>query len=331
MTKNNFLTFLQTLLDEYVMDNQIKEDIIKDYDSLWLQYEELGMDPQSIIHKLGQPKDIIGELTEGYIKKETKLYYKKKSFNNKLIALTPFIALVLFFMIGFLVPNGFIYAWQTFLLIPMSAIILEGPKKNLEKLTALSPFIALILFFSILGFGFNLWHPGWMIFLIIPIIGGLNHPSILKRVLISGGLFVTAILYLMIDQLSSFGVIQINANVSLPYSLFVFIPVLIVILYEWLKNILKNGWMYLILLVISTALYFYISIAFDLWVISWLVFFSIPIYAIMKQAPKKDKIIALMPFISTSLFMILGYFFNVWAFAWLVFLLIPVVAIIQGK
>ena len=60
MTKNNYLTFLQTLLDEYVMDNQIKEDIIKDYDSLWLQYEELGMDPQSIIHKLGQPKDIIG-------------------------------------------------------------------------------------------------------------------------------------------------------------------------------------------------------------------------------------------------------------------------------
>lgn len=331
MTKNNYLTLLQTLLDDYEMDNPIKEEIIKDYDSLWLQYEELGMEQESIISKLGQPKDIIGELTEGYLKKETKRFYKRRAFNNKFIALTPFIATFLFFMIGFLLPNGFVYAWLTFLMIPMSAIILEGPKKKLEKLTALSPFIALIIYFAILGFGLNLWHPGWIIFLMIPIIGGLNHPSVLKRIFISGGLFLTSILYILIDQFSTLGSLQINPNISLPFSSFVFIPVVIVILYEWLTSILKNGIIYLILLLISIGLFLFLSIQFELWVVSWLVFFIIPIYAILKKAPKKDKIIALMPFIATSLFMIIGYFFNAWAFAWLVFLLIPVVAIIQGK
>lgn len=330
MNKQEYLLSLKTLLNQYDIEEDTKDDIMNDYASLWQQYQELNMDDVDIISKLGNPKDIIHELTEGYIKKEIKAHHQKKSFHNKLIALTPFIALVLFFAGGFLINQGFSFSWIAFLIIPMTAIILEGPHNIIEKLTALSPFIAVILFIPILGFWLNLWHPGWIVFLMIPIIGGLTHPSRMKRFLISGGLLMTSITFIILDQFLSLGMFSISSYVSIPYSMFVFIPVIVILLVEWIKQITKNGIMYAILLVSSIALYVWISIEYQLWAFAWIIFFSIPVYAILKQAPKSSKLVALMPFISTSLFMILGYF-NYWAFAWMVFLLIPVVAIIKEK
>ena len=152
----------------------------------------------------------------------------------------------------------------------------------------------------------------------------------MKRFLISGGLLMTSITFIILDQFLSLGMFSISSDVSIPFSVFVFIPVIVILLVEWIRQITKNGIMYAILLVSSIALYVWISIEYQLWAFAWIIFFSIPVYAILKQAPKSNKLVALMPFISTSLFMILGYF-NYWAFAWMVFLLIPVVAIIKEK
>lgn len=42
---------------------------------------------------------------------------------NRFVALSPFIATIVFFLLGFLVPGAFAYAWIAFLLIPISAIL----------------------------------------------------------------------------------------------------------------------------------------------------------------------------------------------------------------
>ena len=329
MHKQTYLNHLNDLLNQYVIDDVTKEDILKDYESLWDQYAALKISEEDIIQKLGHPEDIIEALTEGYSKKSTMKHHKQSSKNRKIIALSPFFSIIAFFMIGFLIPNGFMFAWIAFLSIPMSAIILEGPKHKIQKLTALSPFIALIIFFPILGFWLNLWHPGWLIFLIIPMIGGLNESNPLKRYVISGGILTTIIIYLITDQILSLGTLSITDSIEIPYSLFSFLPIALVLLFVQIKALLKNGVQYFILLMISITLYIVISVTYDLWVISWLIFFIIPLYAIYKNTTRDQKLIAMMPFISTILFMLLGYFFNAWAFAWMVYLLIPMTAIIK--
>jgi hypothetical protein len=331
MTKSNYLERLYSLLDQYNMNESLKEDIIKDYDTLWQEYQELNMIDIDIVEKLGQPEVIIESLTEGYTKKEIIHKRKKQSSQQKFIALTPFIALFMFFGLGFLVEDGFTYAWVSFLLIPMSAIILQGPKNLIEKLTALSPFIAIIVYIPILGFYFGLWHPGWLVFLLTAIIGGLSHPKIIHRIFISGGLLLTSIVYLILEVGLDLGNLKVTESIQLPYSAFVFLPVVLILLWVWFSQIIKNGIIYLILLLVSTFIFLFLSIQYDLWLISWLVFFSIPMYAIIRHTKKDEKLIALMPLISTILFMLIGYFFNGWAFGWLVYLFIPMVAIIKGK
>lgn len=331
MTKSNYLERLKQLLDEYNIIESHKEDIIKDYDTLWQEYQELNMMDMDIVEKLGHPEVIIDSLTEGFTKKEILNKRKKQSSQQKFIALTPFIALFMFFGLGFLVENGFTYAWVSFLLIPMSGIILQGPNNIIQKLTALSPFIAIILYIPILGFYFDLWHPGWLVFLLTAILGGLSHPKLSYRIFISGGLLLTSIIYLILEVGINLGSLMITESIQLPYSTFVFLPVVLILLWIWFSQIIKNGIPYLILLLLSTFIFLFLSIQYDLWLIAWLVFFSVPIYAIVRHTKKEEKLIALMPLISTILFMLIGYFFNGWAFGWLVYLFIPMVAIIKGK
>lgn len=60
--------------------------------------------------------------------------------------------IILFFVLGFTV-NGWVWAWQVLLVIPMAGIIIYDK----VRLTALMPFISVILFFSI-GYFFTLFH-----------------------------------------------------------------------------------------------------------------------------------------------------------------------------
>jgi len=77
------------------------------------------------------------------------------------------LAIVLYFAGGILL-DAWGYLWMVFLLIPMVAIVKNGPKKH--HIVALSPFIATIIFYS-LGYFFGLWEISWLAFLLIPITG----------------------------------------------------------------------------------------------------------------------------------------------------------------
>lgn len=330
MTKQTFLKTLRDALNMYDFTALEKEDIINDYTSLWDEYQFKGMEDDAISKKLGDPYTFVSELSDGHEKLSHKKARNVRSRNNKWIALTPFIALILFFLLGFTVPGAWMYAWLTFLIIPMSAIILEGPSKLLLKLTALSPFLALIIYFLVLG-PLNLWYPGWVIFAIIPAIGLLNDPNKQKVVIFETALIVTIGLYLYVLHLHTIDQAPVILGWTLWPSELIFVPLLLVVSYEWLKNILKNGKMYLILLLVSAVLFVFIG--FNLpngFLIAWLPFFSIPLYGIYKNVGSKDKLVAMMPMISTTIFILLGYFFNAWSLAWLVYLLIPMTAIIKN-
>ena len=109
-----------------------------------------------------------------------------------IMALTPFVAVALFFLSGFLV--SFVWAWLWFLLIPVAGIIIYGPGSGRRSesmsgdagasdtdarrpralggaigvsIMALVPFVALGLFF-VFGFGFS-FALSWLWFLIIPV------------------------------------------------------------------------------------------------------------------------------------------------------------------
>lgn len=367
--KTEYLKTLRELLDRYQMEEEEKQDIVNDYNDMYENYLDYGMSDEDVEKKLGKPKSIIGSLVEGF-----KRIPKKQTKSSKLIAIMPFVSLILFFVGGF-VFDAWAYAWMAFLLIPVVAIIsgmMEDKDKNV--LTALSPFAATIAFF-ILGFGFDLWHPGWVVFLVIPMTAiivnskgmkffafltalspfiailayvylgiqhELWHPSWLVFLFIPavGLLNEKNIGRLLLSELLLLG--GIAGYLYLGYTFenmwqigaLSFLPFVAYMVYTgnieigvFNKDVPKG---YKIVVVASTITYFIVSFATGWWAISWLIFFAIPVYAILREVDGEPKIIAITPFIATSLFMILGFAFGLWAWSWIAFLIIPVVAILKS-
>jgi len=91
--KTEYLISLRSLLDGYQMEETEKDDIINDYNDMYENYLDYGMSDDDVEKKLGKPKSIIGSLVEGYRRVPT-----KQSKSGKLIALMPFISLILFFV-----------------------------------------------------------------------------------------------------------------------------------------------------------------------------------------------------------------------------------------
>ncbi len=363
--KDSYLAELKLLLDNYVMEESEKEEIIADYLEMYEGYQSKGMTDDEIIHKLGVPKRIIRDLTEGFKRVE-----KPLRGGEKIIALTPFIALIVFFILGF----GFNLwhpGWLVFTIIPITAIIVEMGKTRDEQLTtALSPFFATLLFLY-LGFYHNLWHPGWLVFIIIPMLGIWNSRRTLTflDLLISLAPFFAIIAYVFLglkgywqegwvvfvaipmlgvlkeknklrlmlwEILLIFGVLgYLYVGYTYPamwkYGLFAFVPVALygIIVGETDVNFMKMPRNYQKLVVATLTVFFLLGFIFNLWGVAWLVFLAIPLYAITTESPKKHRAVASIPFISLIIFFILGFFFGLWGYSWLAFLLIPIVAIVK--
>jgi uncharacterized membrane protein len=158
MSKITYLDELRKYLEQKSVSVKDVETVISDYSELYDEATDLGIDDMSVAEKLGNPKDI-------FIAIKDTLHFKKNN-DNKMVAISPFISVMLFFGIGFGL-EGWSYAWLVFLLRPLTAIWTS--EKGKEKIIGSSPFVAVIIFFA-LGFIGNLWHPGWLIFLIVPFV-----------------------------------------------------------------------------------------------------------------------------------------------------------------
>jgi hypothetical protein len=326
-------------------------------------WREYGMNDEDIEKKLGKPSAIYFDLVEGY-RKVGDIPVSKNA--NKMIALMPFIATILFFIIGFGF-DGWTWGWMAFLLIPMVAIFMNMPG-DIHKWVALSPFITLITFF-ILGFVYNYWHPGWMVFLLIPLTailveskqnGLLNTLIAISPIVITGvyvylgienNLWIPAwVMFLLIPAIAVihekrflralfwevfiFGGIAGYLYVGYTFdewtlALLSFIPLVVYAILQDIENWRGIPLVYRLLSAGSLIAFVLLGLLTSMWGYFWIVFLIIPVYAIYHEVEGDEKIIALMPFIATFIFFTLGWFFDLWAWAWIAYLLIPMVAIIK--
>lgn len=363
--KSKYLKDLSNLLNDYQMDDFDKQDIVNDYSEMYDAWTDKGFNEDEVEKKLGHPRSIIRDLTEGYKKVERPL-----PGSEKVIALSPFIATISFLILGF----GFDLwhpGWMVFLIIPVTAIIMSMGKTKEEHLTtALSPFVATVIFL-LLGFLYDLWHPGWLIFIIIPVFGIWNSRYTMRKIDLLTALspFVAVIAYTILGLngywvegwvvfliIPMFGILNYpNKKVVLlweflllggvagyllagfylesswQYAWVAFIPFVIFSLYksDW-ETSGEMATRYKIVVIISLVLFLAVGFLFNIWELSWLFFLAIPVYAISTEVENKQKIVALSPFVAVVIFMLVGYFFNLWHLSWMAFLIIPMTAIVKN-
>lgn len=384
--KEKYLEELKVLLSQYEISNEEIEDILADYGEMIDDAKMKAMSDEKIIEIIGSPKKVVTDLSESYLLKEEdgELVYEyhhrsrglggsHKKRDNRIVALMPFISLIVFFVLG-LKFDAWHPGWLVFFATPITAIIVNVfERKSAAGIISIMPFVATILYL-ILGFKFNYWHPGWLVFLLIPVTAILSKASSMKflALLTSLSPFIALTFFFLYTNYYD--------NWHLSWLVFLIIPIL-----GGLQK--DNFWKAFILelsILLAIAAYLYVGFVLDEWAIGlwaflipigvailtsdekflvvskdgvpmflmflaclaiyigfglllgntwhylWMIFFVIPMYAIIKHGGKKNRIVALMPFISTVLFFGLGFIFQAWSIAWIVFLLIPMVAIIKN-
>ncbi len=244
---------------------------------------------------------------------------------NGFVALSPFIAVVGYMILGF-VFELWHPGWLIFLIIPVFGI-LNGSKgtKFITLMVSLSPFIAVTLFFIWLEY-LPSAEFAWLSFLLIPFFGGLHYEKPWK------------VLLFQIALLGAVGVFlyfQIATEVGLIAALVFLVPIGVSILLSennvFSFEVGRKDLPMFMLSVLCILIYVVLGIVFpETWAYMWMIFLLIPMYAIIKHAGRKNKLVALMPFIATIIFFSLGFFLQLWAFSWIAFLLIPITAIIKN-
>lgn len=318
MNKKDFLKELETeLKNRGTRVSDIKE-VLDDYEAMINEALLNGEDETVFVEGLGRPSKIVKSLNL----KKTQLQNNKE----KIIGISPFVAIIIFFLVGFLL-NGFMYSWLAFLLIPITAILLE--ERGIEKTIGLSVFVAIFVYFSI-GFGFQLWHPGWVVFLLLIPIGlwgeKKSNPLILTIASLS---LIGVYTFLEFTQPS-----WVNYFVLIPLIPIALISGVLKVELGDIKAQLKVWILGAIILIVLTSFYIYLGLAFGWWHPGWLIFMLVPILGLLySQWIKKEKqpLVAYMPFISVILFILIGEIWNGYAYSWLVFLLIPVVGVLSEK
>lgn len=314
MNKSQFLTALKATLNEKGFSKKEAGEVISDYESMILEAVASGEMESEYIASLGTVESIVSQIP---MREKT-----LKNQRDKWVALSPFVATILFFVVGFLL-EGFAYSWLFFLLIPMSAIALNS--KGIDRVVALSPFVFTITFF-ILGFAFNLWTIAWVGYTLIFPLAILAEERPLKWVMFGLGLLIPAAYVVLFLE---------DPN---PYYNFIFLGFVPLILYQnWPKikamNVKKVALGAALALSI-TGIYVAIGLTLGAWHPAWVIFLLIPISGLLyAQFIDKQNIpfVSYTPFLSVILFILMGEVFRIYEIAWLVFLLIPIAGVLTNQ
>jgi len=310
--KNEYLNELREILVNHHVSNKDIDEIISDYTLLYDEGINKQMSDQEIRDLLGEPKNVYQDL------KDTLSFVYKTGSKNKLVAVMPFLAVIIFMSIG-LTTQIWHPTWLVFLLIPVTAIMSSHTK---HMLIPLSPFIALISFFIFIELGFS-WRYSWLVFLLTPIVAMLsqrNKRSIIQ--LISLLIAIAFYLYMAIVENNHrigylgfilplvvsiiFGSIKVSIDLGHKSSYMAFFTILYIAIFLTMGLLLPQGWVY-----------------------SWQVLLLIPVTAIVLKG--KFMLVSIMPFIATILFFSIGYFFQLFYISWMAFLLIPISAVLFDK
>jgi len=315
--KTTYLESIKHLLERYEISNEDLHDILNDYSQMFDDGLVRGLSESEVIKTLGSPERVVSELSDGFKKRV------KPHRGGKLVALMPFISVIVFFALGF----GFNLwdpGWMVFLMIPMMAIIVDGfNNRNIQTLTALSPFITAIAFY-ILGTVFNAWNPGWLIFLLIPV-SGICFSS-------KGRSFLHTLTALSpFLAVTSFVLLGTYAMLWNPgWLVFLLIP-MIGILNN--KNKRHVFW-YELSFLAAISIYLALGYLHNAWALG-LFGFLIPLcYGILSgniqfsfRGIRLSYILSI--FAITLVYIACGILFSAWPYLWVLFLLIPVIGILK--
>ena len=315
MNKQTYLDELRKYLEVKSVSKKDIETVINDYSELYDEAIDLGIDDQKVAEKLGHPNDIF------YAIKDT-LSFSKKG-DSKLVAISPFVATIIFFSIGFGI-EGWAYAWLAYLLVPLTAI--WSGEKGKEKIIATSPFVAVIVFFA-LGFIGGLWHPGWLIFLIVPFVAILLDEKG-KDKLIALSIFIIIPTFILISTYVS------PTFYAYGWALFAITPVLALVLNPMkLKEVVM---LIAILLAVAAQLTIYFTTGevtytwypYILPVALALLFGYIDIVIDAKFNFKEKAWVAISILLVVVAYLTVSLLIpNVWGWSWIILLLIPMIGI----
>ena len=199
--------------------------------------------------------------------------------------------------------------------------ILESNIKPIPLLTALSPFLSLISFVLLQYFTGDATY-SWLVFLSIIFFGLLNEEDKKKKCISVFSLLISIILYIILMR-------EFNSWLAL-LSFLIFFITGIYTGYVKFDIPTEDRLFTIVVIVISCVGFIGLGVLLNLWAISWLSFFIIPMSYIIKYNKRKPFLTPLMPFISVAIFVLLGYFFDLWYISWTALLLIPIVAILEN-
>ncbi|MCF7927282.1 MAG: DUF1700 domain-containing protein [Candidatus Izimaplasma sp.] len=318
--KTKFLKELKMYLNQYDIKQEIVKDIVNDHKEIIEDAVASGQSEEEIIEKLGNPRMIAKEL-----RNEKK--NRKQTYDETFIALSPFIAVIAYMLMGFL---GEMWhpGWLVFLIIPLTGLIVSVRRDGWQiLLTSIAPFIA-VGAFIIMGEYYDLWHPGWLVFLIVPFVGYTHHSDYVKRYVSMTGLLVSVGLYLFI--------ILTYSNTE-QYAWLVFlIPAIIGIIFGditfvWHSDFEETPKSFLMIIIVALITFIVLGLMTSLWHPLWLILLTIPVGGILLfNENTKKNLIGISPFIALTAFILIGEFVGAWHIAWLVFLIIPMVGIISS-
>jgi len=315
--KDKYLNEIKAKLSRYQMDKAELEDILNDYSQMYDDGLDRGLTNQEVIEFLGSPEKVVSDLADSF-KKITQPVR-----GRKLIALMPFISVIIFFI------SGFVYdlwnpAWLVFLLIPMTAILVDGAnKKSRHTLTALSPFLATIIFI-LSGTIFKTWHPIWLIYFIIPvsaIITSSKEQSLLSTITALTP-FIAIVTFFFLGTLFQLW----NPG----WLVFLIIP-MVGILNE--KNSVKAFW-FEVCFIVAIVIYLYVGYAYSLWGYALFAFLIPILYGIFTgnlvisiTGGRLDDALVLL--FCVVLYVAFGIIFTTWASLWVIFFFVPIYAIFR--
>jgi hypothetical protein len=345
MKKRKFLSYLEERLEYEEFDFKEIERILNDYETLIEDAIDDGKDETNFIESLGSIKEIVNNLA--------KTLFRGKRKDHIAVALSPFIATITFFLLGFFF-DAWHPGWLVFLSIPIIAILTESRHKN--RFIPLFPIVYTVFYVLVGTFGNRefiinlsiinteqvqvtlplLWHPLWAGYLYTIALTEVIEKDEGIKSKING-----ATTFLLVTAYIAFELIY---GPKLWHLLFIVATIVIGIItgtikfvidikFEGIKNKLN------VLFVVGfaaliTISYIVLGFLLGTWGILWILFLFIPMLAIyLEQRSGKDKfeIVAYTPFVATILFFLVGYYFNLFAISWLFFLLIPITGIIEDQ
>lgn len=102
----------------------------------------------------------------------TDIIFKKEDKTGAIIGIVAILSAGVFFILGFL--GGYWHpAWLVFLLIPLTASVMEIIKKRHDIAGSVMGIVAVaaVITFFLLGWLLAIWHIAWIVFLLIPMTG----------------------------------------------------------------------------------------------------------------------------------------------------------------